>query len=511
MLPIYGQSNIDSLRKVWNNENLADSIRISCINKIAWDGFLFTDPDSAFYYAKQHYDFAQKRGYAKEMAVALNTQGTAFYMLGNYAKAIECYYQSLSVKEKLKDYKGIAATLNNIGMIYDDQGDHDKAIEHYEGAIESFERISKEKVIDYQVLVASYHNIGALYVNTNNFPKALEYFNRSLELTTESKFLRERAYAYSNMGYIFLELKETQKSKVYFGKAYDILKNLGDENGMIGALNNFGFLYVTQQQYPQAIAHATEALDRAQKIDATTQIKNAAQSLYLSYKELKQFDLALSMHELYINSRDSIESDKNKLEVLRQEFKYKYERQAAADSVAYAAQRQIQELKISEQQTELEAEKIQRLLLYSIMGLLTILAIGGYKGYKRKQLANCIITKQKLEVEEQRDKIAEQHRLLEENSLKLIEFNNNLEAQVAERTSELESSLNQIRNYQFALAHKIRAPYVSLVGLLNLIEDDRFDSNENKAVLEKLDDTSKRITTVLQDIAVELNAFDTEK
>lgn len=509
-LTLLGQSNIDSLRKVWNNDKLPDSIRISSVNKLAWDGFLFTDPDSAFYYAQLQYDFARKRGYTKEMAVARNTQGTAFYMSGNYARAIDHYYQSLTIKEKLKDYKGIAATLNNIGMIYDDQGDHEKAIEHYTKAIESFQKISQGNDPDFQILVASYHNIGALYLNVNNYQKSLEYFNKSLRLTNEGKFLRERAYAYSNMGHIFLELKETEKSKVYFGKAYDITKSLGDENGMVSALNNFGFLYVTQQKYPEAIAYAKEALERAQKIDATVHIKDAAQSLYTSYMNLNKYELALTMHELYISSRDSIQSDKNKEEVLRQEFKYNYERQAAADSVAYAAKRQIQELKISEQQAQLDAEKIQRLSLYSIMVLLAILAFGGYRSYKRKQEANRIITKQKLEVEEQRDKIAEQHRLLEEKSQKIMEFNNNLEALVAKRTSELENSLHQIRNYQFALAHKIRAPYVSLVGLLNLIEDERFDSKENKEVLQKLDDTSKRITTVLQDIAIELNEFDTD-
>lgn len=511
LLTLHGQPNIDSLKKVWNNEKLPDSVRIDGINKLAWDGFLFTDPDSAFYYAQLQYDFARTKGFTREMAVARNTQGTAFYMSGNYARAIDYYYQSLTIKEKLKDHKGIAATLNNIGMIYDDQGDHEKAIEHYERAIASFQKVSQGSNPDYQILVASYHNIGALYLNINDYQKALENFNKSLKLTDEGKFLRERAYAYSNMGHIFLELKEIEKSKTYFGKSYDITKKLGDENGMISALNNFGFLHVTQQNYSEAITYAEEALKRAKKIDATAQIKDAAQALYVSYKNLGQFEKALIMHEQYTSSRDSIQSDKNKEEVLRQEFKYNYERQAAADSAAYAAKRQIQELKISEQQAQLDAEKIQRISLYSILGLLVILAIGGYRGYKRKQEANHIITQQKLEVEEQRDKIAAQHQLLEEKSQKIMEFNNNLEALVAKRTAELENSLHQIRNYQFALAHKIRAPYVSLVGLLNLIEDERFDSKENKEVLQKLDDTSKRITTVLQDIAIELNEFDTEK
>ena len=511
LLPLYGQVNTDSLKKIWYTTDLPDSTRISSINKLAWEGFLFTKPDSAYHFAQLHYDFAKKRGLVKEMAVARNTQGTSFYMSGNYARAIDYFYQSLSIKEDIKDYKGIAATLNNIGMIYDDQGDHDKAIEHYTKAIDNFQKAAgKNELVDKQVLVASYHNVGALYLNTGNYDKALEYFNKTLNLTDETKFLRERAYTFSNMGHIYLDQKDTEKSKEYFGEAFEIAKKIGDENGMIDALNNFSFLYIHQKKYHQAISYAKEAMDMAKKNKATGQMKDAAESLYLSHKQLGNYDKALASYERYISARDSIQSKKNKEEVLRQEFKYAYERQAAADSVAYAATQEIQNLKIAEQQTQLKSEKTQKLLLYSILALLATLSIVGYRGYKRKNEANNIITQQKLEVEKQRDKIADQHALLEEKSRKIIEFNNKLETLVEERTSELENSLYQIRNYQFNLAHKIRAPFVTLVGLLNLIKDERFDSTDNQSVLQKLDETSKRVTVVLQDISQELSKFDAE-
>lgn len=510
VLPLYGQENTDSLKENWYNTDLPDSIRVSSINTLAWEGFLFTKPDSAFHFAQLHYDFAKERDLQKEMAVARNTQGTSFFMSGNYALAIDYFYQSLRIKEDIKDHKGIAATLNNIGMIYDEQGDQDKAIEHYSKAIDNFQKIAGKRDLDYQVLVASYHNLGALFFGMGNKDKALEYFSKTLNLTDESKFLRERAYTFSNIGHIYLEQKDAGKSEEYFGKAFEIAKKIGDENGIIDALNNFSLLYIDQGNYPQAISYATEALEMAQKNNATVQIKDAAESLYLSHKQLGNYNKALAMHEQYIRARDSIQSEKNKNEVLRQEYKYTYERQAAADSVAFAATQQIQNLKIAEQQTQLTSEKTQRLLLYSILALLAILSFVGYRGYKRTNEASDTITQQKREVEKQRDKIAEQHALLEEKSHKIIEFNNTLEALVAQRTSELENSLYQIRNYQFNLAHKIRAPFVTLVGLLNLIGDERFDFSENKKVLQSLEDTSKRITVVLQDISQELDKFDVE-
>mgnify|MGYP001804336937 CR=1 FL=1 len=92
--------------------------------------------------------------------------------------------------------------------------------------------------------------------------------------------------------------------------------------------------------------------------------------------------------------------------------------------------------------------------------------------------ASKIIAEQKEELESQRDKLAHQHQLLEEKNREITNFNNNLERLVTERTKELEESLYQIRKYQHDLAHNIRAPYVTLMGLINLIKDERFDSNE---------------------------------
>ena len=51
--------NMDSLWDIWNNENNSDSNRLEAIREIAWDGYLYTNPDSAFYYAQMEYDYAR--------------------------------------------------------------------------------------------------------------------------------------------------------------------------------------------------------------------------------------------------------------------------------------------------------------------------------------------------------------------------------------------------------------------------------------------------------------------
>jgi len=65
------QINIDSLRAVWLDENQADTTRLNALHSLAGDGYLFSQPDSAYYFAQLQYDFAEKTGHKIHGAKAL--------------------------------------------------------------------------------------------------------------------------------------------------------------------------------------------------------------------------------------------------------------------------------------------------------------------------------------------------------------------------------------------------------------------------------------------------------
>ena len=89
------------------------------MGEISWEGYLFTQPDSAYYYAQIEYDFAEEKGEKKFMAKALGIQGVSFAFRGNFDKAIEYYNKSLKIYEEIGNQKGIASVLNNLGVIYE--------------------------------------------------------------------------------------------------------------------------------------------------------------------------------------------------------------------------------------------------------------------------------------------------------------------------------------------------------------------------------------------------------
>ncbi len=171
------QVNLDSLWNVWNDENQADTNRLKAMNDIAKEGYLYSQPDSAFYFAQMQYDFAESVNNKKWMADALNTQGSSFYFKGDYAKALDYYTNCLKIREELGDKSRIANSLGNIGMIYHYQADYTNAIDYHTKSLKIREEIEDKKGI-----ANSLNNIGIIYYEQGDYPKAIDYYTRSLKI-----------------------------------------------------------------------------------------------------------------------------------------------------------------------------------------------------------------------------------------------------------------------------------------------------------------------------------------
>ena len=110
------------------------------------------------------------------------------------SKALECYNKSLKIREEINDKKGIAYSLNNIGVIYDKQAEQlssrsstaqrnqlsNKALEYYYNSL----KIRKE-INDKDGIANSTSNIAGSYLKQNNITEALKYGNLSMQTAKE--------------------------------------------------------------------------------------------------------------------------------------------------------------------------------------------------------------------------------------------------------------------------------------------------------------------------------------
>ncbi len=446
---VEGQSSLpqkmaDSLWNVWNDKTQHDTIRLEAIKKYAWDGYLFAHPDSAFYYAQLQYNFAKSKGLKKHQANALNTQGASFFIQGDYAQSIDYHTRSLQLREEIGDQKGIAASLGNIGNIYKDQGDAQSNLvqkdELYKKAIEYQNRglKIKEQINDQQGIAASLSNLGIIFRSQGHlisdtlqkeklYKKSLDYQIRSLKIQEEIGNKRGLANTLSNIGLIYAERGEyssntSQKVKFYENsidyhtRSLEIQDEIGNKQGVARALINIGTMYYAQSEtslnhsqksaiYLKVINYNNRALKLAQESGFAREIESAAQLLFKSYKATAQYKLALQMHELYSITKDSIGSEENQNEVIRQELKYNYEKKAATDSIANVKEKEIKDAEIAEQQAEIKAKRNQQYGLFGGLALILLFAGVVYNRLKVTQKQKIIIEKQKELVEEKQKEI----------------------------------------------------------------------------------------------------------
>ncbi len=247
--------NLDSLWAVWQDKTQHDTTRLQAIHKYAWDGYLYTKPDSAFYYAQLQNDFAKEKGIKNQMASALNTQGASFYVKGEYNKAVDYFTQSLKIKEEIGDKKGVASTLNNIGIILKNLGDYDKAIDHYNKSIKI-----KEEIGDKKGLAFPLNNIGAIYQAQGDYSKAIDFYFQSLKIEEEIDRKQGVASCFNNLGIIYQDQGDYAKAIIFYTKSLEIYEQIGDKNGVSMSLSNVGILYRLQGDYARAIDSYNQSL-----------------------------------------------------------------------------------------------------------------------------------------------------------------------------------------------------------------------------------------------------------
>jgi class 3 adenylate cyclase/tetratricopeptide (TPR) repeat protein len=300
---INSQTNVDSLRNVWQDASKNDTTRLKAIEKIAWDGYLFYQPDSAFYYAQQQYEFAKSSGVKKQMNSALNTQGASFYIRGNYPRAMELFQKSLALSEELGAKHQVANTLNNIGAIYREQSNYPKALEYFKKSLVIREEIGNKKDI-----AVSLNNIGTFYIDQGRYPQALEYLQRSLAIRKELADNRGIASSLNNIGSVYYSQSNYTLALEYYQNSISISQELDDKRGVASLLNNIGMIYEDKANYPKALENYKKSLVISEKLGEKLLKSNVLNNMGVIYRKQGNNNKALEYYQKSLEIRNELDN-----------------------------------------------------------------------------------------------------------------------------------------------------------------------------------------------------------
>lgn len=415
--------NIDSLKGVWSNTSLDDSTRLAALHSFTWHGYLFSQPDSALYFSSVQFEFAEKAELKYFMAGALNIEGQVYRLRGDFAKAVNAFDRCLKISEERNDSGAVAVYLSNIAMLQAQQGNLVEAIDYFENALKIARNIGHDRTIG-GILI----NLGICYMQTGNEEKALQMFNENLMLARKTNNQDQIARTYNNFASFYKNKEESDSAIYYYQKSLEIKEKLKELDGVALVLNRIAIEYGNRNNLAKAVEYSVRSLNVAQDIGSLENIKSAAQSLKDFYIKTNKYDKALEMYELYIESRDSLNSEANQKQLIRQQYKYQYEKQAAADSIKSAEEAKVKDAQIAKQEAlaekqdaELENKRNQQYALFGGLALVLVFALFIFNRFRITRKQRDIIEVQKNEVEVQKNAAEHQKELVEEKNKEIMD------------------------------------------------------------------------------------------
>lgn len=392
MLSLHAQ-NVDSLWSIFRNTKNPDSIRFEAFNDIAW-GCLFTNPDSAYLLGHQELEMAREKKLPVWEAKALNTIGASYQLKGNYAKAIDFYQQSLKIREKLKDTKGISASVANIGSIYINIGEFEKALTYQLRSLKIFELMNNK-----QGMASAYNNIGLIHNNLGHYDQSIEYTSKGLKLFEELGDKQGVAASMSNLGNTHYSTGDYLIALEYQMQSLKYAVESGDKQVESITMSIIARTYLKQKKYNQAIEFATKAKQLAIAAEDISAEKEATATLYDIYKATNNHNKALENYERFIVLKDSLFKEDNQREIAQKELEYEYEKKAAADSVRNEEEKRVKDALIFAKNAQIEQDKTQK---WALAGGVILLIIFGFFMYNRFKITQ----KQKNIIEEKQKEIS---------------------------------------------------------------------------------------------------------
>lgn len=397
--------------------------------------------------------------------------------------ALKYDFMGLKISEKNKFLSKEIMFNNRLGVDYAIKRYENLALKHFLKSLKGQESAPYDSE-SYRLL---YSNIGQLYVNIDDFEKALEYTKKALEVVNNigdpASIVKVKTY----LGIIYFKLGQYENSKKYLFEAFnDIEKHTIKNFVAIGDLYDYlgQIAIIEDKDYTKAENYFKKGLVEAEKVNNKSNMAflyNSLSEIYIKKGDIKEAEKYVKLNEVIVENSNQLSTKANlylvkaSLDSLKGNYyglylnTTKYE--AIEDSlfqtekineisqmqVGHETEMKDREIEFLTSENELKDEKQKRmaqlqLTLVGLLGVLIFAIIIFYKRYKEKKRSLVIIEGKN---EENRLLMKEMHHRVKNNLqiiLSLLNTQTNILKKDDHATAIIQESQNRIKS--LALIHE---------------------------------------------------------
>ena len=234
-------------------------------------------------------------------------------------EAISVLEDSESIENEQEKIKFLARLYNNLGIVFNELGDYNQAIEYHKKALDLKRKFDNR---DIKSENNSINNIAFVYKNARQYDKALENFNKILksEDLIKNEFF---ALVLGNYAHTKFLLNDKEEIPDLYYNALKICDSLNDADGEYRAIeisNHLSEYYKSIDKLDSARYYAYKAKDLAKENYTDDYLK-----ALLRLSEVEQDSLAVKFYKQYITLNDSLFNNeraiRNKFARIRYETK----------------------------------------------------------------------------------------------------------------------------------------------------------------------------------------------
>ncbi len=373
------KSVLDSLQSALQASS-PDSEKVYILNELSY-ACRGNQPTQAKLYAKQALALAEKIGYARGVAGALNRLGNVNEIQGDYAEAASFYQQSLRIRESIRDSAAISSSLNNLAIVDFQLGNYAQARDRLHKALQLARNMK-----DIHNEAWYLNTLGTVYTKEGRAREAISCLSQSLSIRKRLGIEVETATTQRNLGAAYLCLGDADTAMTYLLPALKQAEASGTSRAIAFVSAGLGQAYYIKSEYTQALTLLLRAIRVSQKLGFREITRDASQYAALAFAATGQYAEAYRYQTLFKNTTDSLRS----IEVSRKVAEIQYNAMLNKKDQEAA----LQSVRLREQ-TQLAAFLVTGIVI-------ALLAVGvSYRAYRQKQTANRLLYARNREIADQ--------------------------------------------------------------------------------------------------------------
>jgi tetratricopeptide (TPR) repeat protein len=304
------QPKVDSLERVLATAK--GDLKVKTLNEL-FRAYLSNDPIKAIEFTREALSLATEIDDKKGMAASYNNLGIAYKNQGALDKSLEYYLISLQLYDGLQNKEGIATTKNNIGNIYSFKKDYGQAMKYFEESHNQFMEIN-----DKQKIIGSMNNLGNLHSDLQLYEQALKYYTEAYQLSQQSG----KVYAdpLNNIGNLYFKQGNYQRAVEYYKQALALARKENDQLVVLNVLSSMGEVFARAGQFKNSQAYLDSAMELSAQMHAFIFEPSILKSMALNYSKQGKMKEAYETMVRYDLKKEKIYGEESSRKIAQMEI-----------------------------------------------------------------------------------------------------------------------------------------------------------------------------------------------